>query len=71
MKIETSMAEGKYFEELLPGDVFWYEELYYMKTTDSDETNAVILDSGITALFCRGERVMPINAKLIIEQKGD
>ena len=67
MKIETTILEEKYFEELSPGDVFFYGGAYYMKTTDNNETNAVILDCGVTALFCRGEKVMPVNASLVVK----
>ena len=67
MKIETTIPKMKYFKELLPGDVFMYEELYLMKIQPVNEDNAIEFEYGETTIIHNDERVMPVKASLVVK----
>ena len=57
------------FGTLNAGDTFWSEDRYYMKVEEyyGDGIDAIDLESGIIVEFCADEKVVPVNAKLVIE----
>ena len=56
------------FETLREGDVFSYNDLYYMKVEDCREYgNAICLQDGQFDEFYPNHEVVRVNAKLVIE----
>ena len=69
MIIEEKEKYEVYFEDLKAGDVFCFNETYYMKVEEDygDDIDAVELKNGICVEFCPDDKVTKVNAKLVIE----
>lgn len=69
MIIEDKRHEAEVrFEILKEGDVFSYNDLYYMKIRECDDgINAIDLMDGEGTDFYSNHEVVKVNAKLVIE----
>lgn len=56
-------TEGTYFSEIKAGEVFEYENRYYIKTDEGSATN---LNSGFLAYFNNKETFPIVKAEVII-----
>lgn len=71
MKISDKRMKCTEFEDLKIGQVFLYNDKFFMKTTDSyceddKHDNSVCLSTGELDCFDDETQVMPVNAELII-----